>query len=152
MSDYLKQRQMIAQGLITKENKKPTTKRTLLNPGGEKTLDEWFQGVRALMTGKCRHCQGASCKYNDMQYKSSIAHLLPKKLFPSVATHPDNWIELCHWNNNCHAKMDAQILDMTDMHCWDEIVEKFICIYPAIDPKERRNIPDVLLQYAKDSI
>lgn len=136
-----------------KEKRSPAGKKTKQEAGGKDdiTLSEWFADRHKEMTGKCKHCGGRTCKNDSLFFKHSIAHILPKRLFPSVATHPDNWIELCFWERNCHGNMDNGILDLIDMHCWDEIVEKFIRIYPAIDPKERRHIPDILLQYVENN-
>lgn len=114
-------------------------------------LEQWFKDGDKASTGKCKHCGGRSCKGDPLYFKHSQAHILPKRLFPSVSTHPLNRIELCFWNNNCHGNMDNGTLDMINMNCFDEIVEKFIAIYPAIAAKERKYIPDVLLQYAKDN-
>lgn len=137
-----------------KEKKLPGGKKPKKEPGEaeEMTLTEWFQEGDRMSTGKCRHCGGKSCKGDPLYYKHSQAHILPKRLFPSIATHPDNRIELCFWSNNCHANYDNGMLDIIDMHCFDEIIEKFVRMYPTIDKKERRHIPDALLQYAKDSI
>jgi len=119
------------------------------SPEGEITLDQWFLDRDKEATGKCKHCGGRSCKGDPLYYKHSVAHILPKRLFPSVATHPLNSIELCFWNNNCHGRMDNFTLDLTDMNCWNEIVEKFSAMYPAIAKEERRHIPDVLRQYVE---
>jgi hypothetical protein len=154
VSNYLSYRQQIAQGLIAKEGKKAPSSKKEKAAGGIITLDEWFLECRKQMTGKCWHCGGATPKYDDFSYKASIAHILPKRgnMFPSIETHPDNWIELCSWGNNCHGNYDNSILDLMQLNCFDLVIERFIRIYPAIAPKERRNIPDVLLQYAKDAI
>lgn len=150
MSNYLKYRQELAQGLRAPEGKKsPGSKKIIVADDGIVTLDQWFLDRRKELTGKCKHCGGRTCKGDPLYYKHSVCHILPKRLFPSVATHPLNSIELCFWNNNCHAAMDNNILDMTDMHCWNEIVEKFVKMYPDIDPKERRHIPDAILQYVE---
>lgn len=110
-------------------------------------LWKWFEERRKELTGKCKHCGGKTCKDDDEKFHFSIAHILPKAYFPSVATHPLNFVELCFWSNACHTQMDNKMLDMTDMNCWDEIVERFIAMYPAIDKKERRRIPETLLHY-----
>lgn len=150
MSQYLLYRQQLAQGLIAKEGKKaPGPKKKAYT--GLISLDEWFLERRKEMTGKCLHCGGRSCKHDDMYFKHSIAHLMPKNLFDSIKTHPLNWIELCFWEKNCHGNMDAKILDIIDLNCFDLVIERFVIIYPAIAPAERKYIPDVLLQYAKDS-
>jgi hypothetical protein len=127
-------------------------KQDILAKGDDKALDLWFDERRNDMDGKCHHCGGKSCKKDDKYFKFSIAHILPKAYFPSVATHPLNFIELCFWETNCHANMDNKVLDLTEMNCWDEIVEKFVAMYPFIDKKERRRIPQVLMNYIEIDI
>lgn len=112
-------------------------------------LERWFESRRSEMTGYCLHCGGKTAKKDKVWYKSSICHILPKRLFKSVATHPLNWIELCMWGNNCHGNMDNNTLDLIDMNCFDTIIKRFVTMYPEIDPKERRYIPDVLMQYVE---
>lgn len=110
-------------------------------------LDIWFVERRKEMTGFCKNCGGKSCKHDDKYFKFSIAHILPKAYFKSVATHPDNWLELCFFGSSCHTNYDTKMLDLMDMNCFDEIIIKFQKIYPAIDKKERKRIPELLLQY-----
>lgn len=110
--------------------------------------ERWFQERRKEMTGKCSNCGKPSCKNSDEYFRFSIAHILQKAYVKSVATHESNWIELCFWGeNSCHSQMDNGMLDMTEMACWDQIVVKFQRMYPHIDPKEKRRIPDILKQY-----
>lgn len=121
--------------------------------GDEDTFKEtWFKARRREMTGACAHCGEPSCRDNNEYFRFSIAHLLPKNLFDSVALHPLNWIELCHFGKSCHTNFDNKILDIMDLNCFDTVIERFIAIYPLIDKAERKYIPDVLLQYAKDNI
>lgn len=115
--------------------------------GGGSELDRWFKQRRYALTGICAHCGGKTSKNSDQYYKHSIAHLLPKRLFKSVATHPDNFIELCFFGNSCHTNFDNHTLDLIDLNCFDEVIRKFVGIYPDIAPKERKYIPDILLQY-----
>lgn len=131
-----------------KEQQKEEAKVIKISGGNE--MDRWFQDRRKEMNGVCLHCGGLSCKDSTEYYKFSIAHILPKRLFRSIATHPLNWIELCFWNNSCHTNFDQCILDFTELNCFDLVVERFIAMYPSINPKERRFIPDVLLQYVKN--
>lgn len=114
---------------------------------GSDGLQAWFEAVRVNLKGRCSHCGEKSCKDDDKYYKFSIAHILPKAYFPSVATNEFNFVELCFWGNNCHGNMDSGMLDLIDMACFDEIVTKFCKMYPSIAPNERRRIPQVLLQY-----
>ena len=117
-----------------------------LTTGGA-DLKRWFEDRRKELTGRCAHCGGRSCKDSDQYWKFSIAHILPKNIFKSVATHPLNYIELCFFNNSCHTNFDNKTLDIMDLNCFDTVIQRFVAIYPAIDVKERRYIPDVLLQY-----
>lgn len=111
-------------------------------------LNEWFKARRLQLTGKCVNCGAKSCRDDDNYYKFSIAHIFGKALFKSVATHPLNFLELCFWGeSSCHSNLDNGMIDLIDMNCWDEIVTKVNLIYPDIAPKERRRIPQVLLNY-----
>jgi len=117
--------------------------------GGSADLKRWFEERRKEMTGRCLHCQGKSCKDSDEYFKFSIAHILPKRLFKSVATHHLNWIELCFWGNSCHTNLDNNALDLTDLNCFDTVIQRFVAMYPSIDKSERKYIPDALLQYVE---
>lgn len=110
------------------------------------TLNDWFKERAKEMTGICKHC-GSPTQKGQKNYKCSVAHILPKAYFPSVATHPDNWIELCFWGNSCHTNFDHSMIDIMDLNCFDEVIEKFVRIYPSIAKDERKRIPTVLLQY-----
>lgn len=118
-----------------------------LRRGNETELQIWFNERRKDLKGFCAHCGGKSCKNSNQYFRHSIAHILPRRFFPSVAIHPLNFVELCFWEKNCHGNFDHNILDLMDMNCFDEIIEKFKAIYPSIDKSERKYIPDVLLQY-----
>ncbi len=159
MSDYLKQRmEFINAGRPLKQKKtyqiaKVSEKRRKKLAeqkfeGSDISMDDFFKSQRPRMVGKCSHCGKPSCKNDDKMFHFSIAHLLPKAYVPSVATNENNWIELCFWGeNSCHSRLDAHMLDLTDLNCWDEVVVKFQKMYPSIAPNERRRIPEVLLQY-----
>lgn len=121
-------------------------------PNGSSELQRWFEDRRKEMTGKCDNCGGKTCKDDDKYYKFSIAHLLPKAYVKSVATHPKNFLELCHFGNGCHSQMDNKLLDLIDMNCFDKIVERVTEMYPHIAPEERRRIPAILMEYIKNEI
>lgn len=109
--------------------------------------EAWFKERRKEMTGKCWHCGDPSCKNNNEYFRHSIAHILPKNIFESVKYHPLNWIELCFWNKSHHTNFDNKTLDIIELNCFDEVIKRFVSIYPDIAPNERKYIPDVLLQY-----
>lgn len=115
-------------------------------PQGTQELQRWFNDRHKEMKGSCQHCGGKSEKGRNT-YKCSVAHILPKAYFKSVATHPLNWIELCFYGKSCHTNFDQLSLDITELNCFDEVITKFVAIYPDIAIAERRRIPQVLLQY-----
>lgn len=117
---------------------------------GGAELQRWFNDRRKGMTGKCANCGNKSCKDSDDFFKFSIAHILPKAYFPSVKTNENNFIELCFWgDSSCHSQMDNKMLDLIEMACFDQIVTKFVAMYPSIAEHEKRRIPTVLLQYVE---
>lgn len=132
--------------IIPKKSAKRIEKEKLSIPK-KAALNRWFEDRRKEMKGVCMHCGSKTLPKNDTYYKFSIAHILPKRLFKSVETHPLNWIELCYFENSCHANFDNNTLDMIDLNCFDVVIERFCAMYPEIDPKERKYIPDILPQY-----
>ena len=121
-----------------------------LQGGNPTELDIWFAERRKELKGKCDFCGGKTEKFNNETYRFSIAHLLAKReaMFPSVATHPANYLELCYYGNSCHTNFDNSIITwelLKDSKEWDLIVGKFKEIYPFIDQCERKNIPSILL-------
>lgn len=113
-----------------------------------KELEIWFEERHNEMTGTCKHCAGRTEK-SKSSFKCSIAHILPKALFPSVKSHPLNWIELCFYGNSCHTNFDNYMIEIEELKCFQEVIEKFIQIFPNIEEKERRRIPEILLKYVK---
>lgn len=108
--------------------------------GDSDAIYQFFVEMRPGMTGKCCFCNGKSEKHNDEAFHFSQAHLLPKNLFPSVATHPDILIELCYYSESCHSNFDngritwEMIYDSAE---WPMIKEKLLKVLPAVAPQER---------------
>ena len=113
-----------------------------------KELEIWFEERHNQMTGTCKHCAGRTEK-GKSSFKCSIAHILPKALFPSVKSHPLNWIELCFYGNSCHTNFDNYMIEVEELKCFPEVIEKFIQIFPNIEEKEKRRIPEILLKFVK---
>jgi hypothetical protein len=118
---------------------------------GDSKLDEWFEARRKEMKGKCVLCGGKTEKDNDETYRRSIHHLFDKRkaMFPSVACHPDNFLEVCFWGNSCHQNIHNGTITwelLADSAEWKIIVDKFKKIFPFIAESERKNIPEQLLK------
>lgn len=111
----------------------------------EDTLSNWFNSRRKEMTGVCAECGNGSHKHSDVYFRFSVAHILPKKKaygFPSVATHPLNWVELCM---KCHTVFDSNWATASKMKSFAIARERFRQFEDAIAPEERRRIPEIFL-------
>lgn len=170
-ASYFERMKLIKLGLLPKEAvakpKKPlrnkslkvqaeeaAAKKAASVEGVDNKQDIWFAEKRKEMTGRCVFCGGKTEKNNDVTYRNSVAHLLAKRksMFPSVATHPDNWLELCFYGNSCHTNFDNSIIAwelLADSNEWKIIVDKFKLIFPSIAPEEHKNIPELLLKEIK---
>ena len=108
--------------------------------GTDGQMDLFFLSLRKSMTGKCLFCNGKSQKHDDQTFHFSLAHLFPKAIFPSVATHSDNVIELCFYENSCHTQFDNGRITwefIKDSAEWELIKEKLLNVLPAIAIEER---------------
>jgi hypothetical protein len=110
--------------------------------GTDVEMDLFFQAMRKRMKGKCLFCGQKSAKGNDEIYHFSIAHLLPKAIFKSVATNESNWVELCFYSNSCHTNFDSGKITwefIKDSKEWDIIKEKLLHVLPAVAMEERKH-------------
>lgn len=110
--------------------------------GTDSGVDKFFLANRSSMTGRCLFCGGNTMKKDDEKFHFSLAHLLPKAIFKSVATHPDILIELCFFNESCHTNFDNGTITwefIKDSKEWDIIKEKLLNVLPMVAPEERRH-------------
>lgn len=108
--------------------------------GDDDAVYNFFVEMRPSMTGKCLFCNSKSEKHNDETFHFSLAHLLPKSSFPSVATHQDNVIELCYYGESCHSQFDNNKITwemIFDSAEWPMIREKLLKVLPMVAPNER---------------
>lgn len=125
--------------------------------GSDAALDRWFEDGRKAMTGICLFCGGKTEKHNDATYRNSEAHLFPKRknMFPSIATHPENMVELCFFGNSCHTNFDNNIIAFEDIkyqhpEVWKEIIRKVVILYPVMTKQEKNKVPEILLNEIKN--
>lgn len=85
----------------------------------KKALDKWFIAAIEQMPRHCEECDERLINFAPWALKSFIAHVLAKRLFKSVATHPDNKVYLC---TQCHTNFDN----------WGEDKVRKMKIFPKI--------------------
>jgi len=155
MSDYFKRMQQIKLGLLPKEavpkpkkqikkvsDKKAAEMKEQKAAGSDWAMDLFFQSQRKSMTGRCLFCNGDTMKKDDEKFHFSLAHLLPKAIFKSVATHPDNIIELCFYGESCHTNFDNGMITwefIKDSAEWLIIREKLLTVLPLVAEDERKH-------------
>ncbi len=122
-------------------NKISDKKRAEQKAAGDKDglLDQFFEQMRKKMVGVCQcGCGEKSQKKDDTFFRHCICHIFPKRLFPSIATHPLNWVERTFWGGH-HTNMDDRSIDLwTKFADWDDIKEKFHQLVPFLTDDERK--------------
>lgn len=110
----------------------------------------WFKVKMDLNEPRCAECNAykPSLKQWPQGWKSCQAHLLPKKNFKSISTHPLNCLVLgsgfsglCHH----HDMYDSSWETASKMKIWPEVVRSFKILYPLITTSEHKFIPKQLL-------
>lgn len=154
LSEYQKSRaEHIQKGRPLKEKKKHTINKVspkrsakekeAKEAGTDTGQDKWFEAKRKECKCKCTFCGAKTDSKNDEFYRRAIAHLLPKRDikqggFPSVATHDENWVELC-WQ--CHDNFDRSMISwetLADSHEWILLSEKLHQVLPCVAEEERK--------------
>lgn len=112
--------------------------------GTDGSLDRWFEERRSECTGRCVLCGGKSQKSNDDNYRNSIHHLLDKRksMFPSLALHPVNFLEVCFYGNSCHQNIHNGRISwelLYDSAEWKIIKPKLEILLPLCTADEKKN-------------
>ena len=113
----------------------------------------WFDNRMNTLQPVCENCGATADWLKQPEYrklwKSCQAHLLPKRHFKSIKAHPLNGMvlgsgfsQLCF----CHDFYDSAWSKAATMKIWDEVVRRFLIMYPLITEQEQRFIPNQLLQ------
>lgn len=127
-----------------KTRAKKDEEKKVLSSEGDTLLEQWFKARRKQLTGTCQcGCGEPSQKKNDAFFRASIAHIFPKRLFPSIMYHPLNWVERRFWAGNngtsaCHSFMDDTSMDRwANFADWPDIRERFFYLSPLLTPEEK---------------
>ena len=116
-------------------------------------LDLFF-GNAAIELSKHPYCENCGEFIDERFYKAATAHVLPKRKvfgFPSVACNPLNKLFLGS-GCGCHHEYDTSWDDASKMQIWSKVVLIFIELYPFIEEKEKKNIPEILRLHIPEKI
>lgn len=116
-----------------------------LRSGGETELQNWYATIMKKEEGKCWETEERIDKNDTFGWHGSIAHILPKGDYPSVATHPLNYMILKMWGGT-HGQYDSSWENASKMKVWQHCCKVFNILYPLLTAEEKRKLPDVIIQ------
>lgn len=149
LSDYMLRRQGLKNGTREKDPPKEKTplrrqsekakvkeaedRKTGGNPD-KKALDLWFHNIAyRISPGQC-HCWECNEYIPAPLIRHATAHIFPKAHFPSVMTHPDNYLIL--GAGCCHDKTHT-VEKFKKMGIFREAVERFLKFEHLLTPEEK---------------
>ncbi len=118
-------------------------------PASKLELDKWFDDIRSKYWGKeglicrCAECMECGAAIPIQFSRHATAHLLPKKLFKSQATHPLNFLILgagC----GCHDKTH-RVDKFVQMKVWPEAARRIKIMIPLLPFDELKHLSGQLM-------
>lgn len=120
---------------------------------GETELELFFLSRIHNCYPTCENCGASRPLLKEPEYsilwRSCQAHLLPKRHFNSIETHPLNAMVLGSGYSglcNCHDTYDSNWRKASTMKIWSEVINRFKILYPLITASEHKFIPQILLE------
>ncbi len=122
-----------------------TEKATIGKPASKIELDKWFFDIaeKHSINGKGCFCMECNAWIPQDYLRHATAHLLPKKIFKSVATHPLNYLILgagC----GCHEK-SHRVDKFVTLRVFAEAARRIKIMMPLLPIDELRHISNQLL-------
>lgn len=136
-----------AYSIPKKSAKKLAQEKENKRSGGKSELQKWYDKIMKTEDKQCWNCGQSLSNYNNEDWHACIAHVIPKSTFPSVSTHPLNYMILGKWCN-CHGTYDSNWEAAQKMPIFKEALDRFIMISPDI--RETHKLPSVFQQILDD--
>lgn len=127
----------------TRKNKYATKIRSAPKPTID-GLDAWFKEKMSSSSRQCENCGRNLDSLNDVDWKGSQHHVLPKAQFKSVATHINNHMVLGRWC--CHPQVHTSWLNASKMNVWYKIISIFKDLFNELPECERRFVPNIIYE------
>lgn len=123
---------------VSKKKQKEMADAKVTRNGDDTVKEKWFQRQRRKMVGVCQcGCTRRSSKHEDDQFRASVAHIFPQRLFGSIQFNDLNWVERNFWFG-CHHNMDNKSMDLwPNFADWNDIKERFHQLAPLLTEEER---------------
>ena len=86
-------------------------------------LDKFFAVCVSVIKSN-PHCAECGEFISENDYRNSTAHLWPKNIFKSIATHPLNWLPLGN-RCGCHNDWDKGVESACQMQVWSIAVDRW---------------------------
>lgn len=99
----------------------------------KKAQDKWFAAIAKEKAGECK-CWECGRHVPDGFVKCATAHIMPKAAFPSVATHPLNYLILSA--SCCHDK-SHKVETFRKMKIFGEAVDRFLQFEHLLTKEEK---------------
>ncbi len=127
----------------TKKAKKP---KEIAKRAAKQSLSAWFDMQIMLCANK--ECENCGTKIIQPS-RTNIAHILPKSIFKSVATHLNNRWFAC-WQ--CHSDFDNHPIEkVIHMLVVKKLQKRLQGFYQEISKTEVRRVPEFLLNRGADN-
>lgn len=112
---------------------------------GKLALDKWFHDIEEKHFAEgFGICMETGDRIPRMYARHATAHLLPKKIFKSVATHELNYLILSAQNGS-HEKTH-RVDKFIQMKIWPEAARRIRILIPLLPMDELRHISNQLLE------
>jgi len=131
----LRNRNLDREGVLTIEEVQVVGKNTELN--------KWFDEI-AIEIAKNPYCWNCQTFIPSDYYRHATAHIFPKSLFPSVSTHPLNYLVLGS-GCGCHHTFDKSVEAASKMKIWRTACARFMIFEERI--VENHKYYDYFKQY-----
>lgn len=103
---------------------------------GSTSLDKWFKAREQDIIDSGGVCWETGDEIPKAYYRHSTAHIFPKSIFLSVATHDLNFIVLSAANGS-HSKFDTGVDEAKKMKVFGEAVERYLQFKHLITEKHK---------------
>jgi len=129
---------------ITKKVKDLDIEKTIKQPNPTTNLVLWYAEIMKREEPICWECHKKINKYDTTAWHGSIAHILPKSIFPSIKSHPMNYLILGMYCG-CHGQFDSNWLFASRMKVIGVAKVRFNEFKDSISSAELRRIPEIFL-------